>query len=67
MVPMPELPVIKTKSLKRSSGAKTNKTSHKYGNISGIVKKIMSVIEISSKIYEPKIYEETITDPIYSR
>lgn len=31
------------------------------------IKKIMSVTEIKSKVYEPKTYEQAISNPIYAR
>lgn len=54
-------------SSKRLKKAKTDKIGNKYGDSSSIVEKIISVAKTSSRVYEPKIYEEAIIDPIYSR
>lgn len=60
-----KLPIIRTKSPKRSDKNKTIKGDNKYKDISSIIKKIMLLAKINNKAYELKIYEEIITNSIY--
>lgn len=60
-----ELPIIRVESPKLLSRDKTIEINNKYNNISGIMDIIMSVAKINSRVYEPKIYKEAITDFIH--
>lgn len=62
-----ELPIIRVEKLKRLNRDKTIEISNKYSNTSGIVEKVMLVAKTSSRVYKPKIYKKTITNPIHSR
>lgn len=50
----------------RPDRPRINETAIVDDNTSAPTEKIMSATEISNKVYEPKTYEEAITDSIYS-
>lgn len=64
---MTKLLAIETKSLKRSSGAKIDKTEYKYNDTSSMVKKIILIAKTNIKVYKSKIYKEAIINFIYFR
>lgn len=63
LAPEPDLPIA-TGHLERSG---PDEIINVDDDINTPSEKIMSMTETSSRVYEPKTYEEAITDPIYSR
>lgn len=65
--PASKLPAAAPQDTEEHEGGIADDTINAHDNLNVPSKKIMSMTETSSRVHEPKTYEEAITDPIHSR